>query len=103
MAYTKMAKSVLAAVPGGGLMDIQYSSSAEYVSSPKAGAQTGLKYLKAQASKCPKMVFVLMGYSKGVSRLALIKIQIKRKNHCPNHTRLLFTISPFRPWSRHKS
>ncbi|EFP75762.2 uncharacterized protein PGTG_01093 [Puccinia graminis f. sp. tritici CRL 75-36-700-3] len=53
-----MAKSVLAAVPGGGLMDIQYSSSAEYMKSPKDGAQTGLKYLKAQASKCPKMAMV---------------------------------------------
>ncbi|KAA1067198.1 hypothetical protein PGT21_011944 [Puccinia graminis f. sp. tritici] len=79
MAYTKMAKNVLQAVPGGGLMDIQYSSSAEYMKSPKDGAQTGLKYLKAQASKCPKMVFVLMGYSKG----AMVQSQILAAKDLP--------------------
>ncbi|KAH9465551.1 hypothetical protein Pst134EA_013432 [Puccinia striiformis f. sp. tritici] len=79
MAYTKMAKSVLAAVPGGGLMDIQYSSSAEYMKSPADGAKTGLTYLKSQAAKCPKMVFVLMGYSKG----AMVQSQILAAKDLP--------------------
>jgi hypothetical protein len=67
MAYTPMAKKVLAAVPGGEIYDIKYSSSAEYVMTPKQGASSGLQYIKGQIAKCPKTVFVLMGYSKGVS------------------------------------
>ncbi|KAI9607637.1 hypothetical protein KEM48_003546 [Puccinia striiformis f. sp. tritici PST-130] len=70
MAYTKMAKNVLQAVPGGGLMDIEYPSSVEYTRTPQEGAATGLKYIQAQVAKCPQMVFVLMGYSKGVSQIS---------------------------------
>ncbi|EFP75759.1 uncharacterized protein PGTG_01090 [Puccinia graminis f. sp. tritici CRL 75-36-700-3] len=79
LAYTKMAKNVQQAVPGGGLMDIQYSSSAEYVRSPKDGAETGLRYIKSQMENCPNMVFVLMGYSKG----AMVQTQILASKELP--------------------
>ncbi|KAH9465549.1 hypothetical protein MJO28_007315 [Puccinia striiformis f. sp. tritici] len=79
MAYTSMAKNVLQAVPGGGLMDIQYPSSAEYMKTPQDGAATGLKYIQAQVAKCPKMVFVLMGYSKG----AMVQSQILANKDLP--------------------
>lgn len=76
-----MAKKVLAAIPGGAIHDIKYSSSAEYVRSPKEGAQTGLKFIKQQIASCPNMVFVLMGYSKGVSYNIPSIDQVKRQLH----------------------
>ncbi|KAH9465550.1 hypothetical protein Pst134EA_013431 [Puccinia striiformis f. sp. tritici] len=79
MAYTKMAKNVLQAVPGGGLMDIEYPSSVEYTRTPQEGAATGLKYIQAQVAKCPQMVFVLMGYSKG----AMVQSQILAHKDLP--------------------
>ncbi|PLW09805.1 hypothetical protein PCANC_24456 [Puccinia coronata f. sp. avenae] len=79
MAYTPMAKKVLAAVPGGEIYDIKYSSSAEYVMTPKQGASSGLQYIKGQIAKCPKTVFVLMGYSKG----AMVQTQILASKDLP--------------------
>ncbi|WAQ91080.1 hypothetical protein PtA15_13A481 [Puccinia triticina] len=74
-----MAQEVMRAVPGGVLHDIKYSSSAEYMRTPKEGAQTGLTYLKEHAKKCPRMVFVLMGYSKG----AMVATQILASKDLP--------------------
>ncbi|OAV93704.1 hypothetical protein PTTG_27258 [Puccinia triticina 1-1 BBBD Race 1] len=79
MAYTSMAKDIISVVPGGVLHDIVYSSSAEYMRTPKEGAQSGLKYLKEQVKNCPKMVFVLMGYSKG----AMVVTQILASKELP--------------------
>ncbi|OAV99540.1 hypothetical protein PTTG_06104 [Puccinia triticina 1-1 BBBD Race 1] len=79
VAYTTMAQEVMRAVPGGVLHDIKYSSSAEYMRTPKEGAQTGLTYLKEHAKKCPRMVFVLMGYSKG----AMVATQILASKDLP--------------------
>ena len=76
-----MAKKVLAAVPGGVIYDIKYNSNAEYVRTPKEGAQSGLKYMKQQMTTCPNMVFVLMGYSKGVSYNILSIGQVKPRLH----------------------
>jgi hypothetical protein len=59
----------LASVPGGAKEELQYSTSADYSVTVTQGAQTEVKMITGEISKCPKTVFVLLGYSKGVSEV----------------------------------
>lgn len=58
---------VLAAVPGGAKYDVQYPASMDYMNGPIQGASDAMKYITQQNSRCPKQLYVLNGYSEGVS------------------------------------
>lgn len=65
LGYAHLIKIVEATIPGGSNMEIQYSSSPEYVKTPMEGAHTAASYLTSQALKCPDQKYVFVGYSKG--------------------------------------
>jgi hypothetical protein len=69
IAYNTIYQKVLATIPGGAKQELQYSTSADYTVTVAQGAQTEVKMITGEISKCPKTVFVLLGYSKGVSHL----------------------------------
>jgi cutinase len=50
---------------GGNVYEVQYPSSAEYLSSPQIGVTDTLNRIKARAAACPNQKYVLNGYSKG--------------------------------------
>lgn len=74
IAYGGLESQVLRAVPGGGTYEVVYNSNAEYMLTPKQGAASGIAYIKGQIAKCPQMVFVMLGYSKGVNKLFLLTV-----------------------------
>jgi hypothetical protein len=70
VAYNTVSEKVMATIPGGAKRELdQYSTSADYTMTVTEGSQTEVQMISAEISKCPKTVFVLLGYSKGVSHL----------------------------------
>ena len=57
----------MAAVPGGGNYEVKYPATVDYMNGPIQGATDPLKYMSAQATNCPQQLYVLIGYSEGVS------------------------------------
>ncbi|KAH9446109.1 hypothetical protein MJO28_012055 [Puccinia striiformis f. sp. tritici] len=82
IAYNKLYQKVMAAIPGGAKEELTYSSSADYTITVSQGSQTEVRFMTDQLSKCPQTVFVLVGYSKGVS---------EAKSHAPLYN---FDIGP---------
>ncbi|KAI9623654.1 hypothetical protein H4Q26_014381 [Puccinia striiformis f. sp. tritici PST-130] len=79
IAYNAVYQKVLAAVPGGAKEELQYSTSADYSVTVTQGAQTEIKLITGEISKCPKTVFVLLGYSKG----AMVQTQTLNNKDVP--------------------
>ncbi|PLW29303.1 hypothetical protein PCANC_24977 [Puccinia coronata f. sp. avenae] len=79
IAYNSIYQKVLAAVSGGEKQELQYSTSADYTVTVTQGAQTEAKMITDEISKCPKTVFVLLGYSKG----AMVQTQTLNKKEIP--------------------
>jgi cutinase len=50
---------------GGNVYEVQYPSSAEYLSSPQIGVTDTLNRIRARSAACPDQKYVLNGYSKG--------------------------------------
>ncbi|POW22736.1 hypothetical protein PSHT_00932 [Puccinia striiformis] len=65
IAYANLIKTVEATIPRGSNVEIQYSSSMEYVKSVEEGIESGAAHLTAQMAKCPDQKYVFVGYSKG--------------------------------------
>lgn len=66
MAYNTVSEKVMATIPGGARRELdQYSTSADYTMTVTEGSRTEVQMISAEISKCPKTVFVLLGYSKG--------------------------------------
>ncbi|EFP87465.1 uncharacterized protein PGTG_13693 [Puccinia graminis f. sp. tritici CRL 75-36-700-3] len=79
IAYNALYQKVLASVPGGAKEELQYSTSADYSVTVTQGAQTEVKMITGEISKCPKTVFVLLGYSKG----AMVQTQTLNNKEIP--------------------
>ncbi|POW07628.1 hypothetical protein PSHT_09882 [Puccinia striiformis] len=79
IAYNAVYQKVLAAVPGGAKEELEYSTSADYSVTVTQGAQTEIKLITGEISKCPKTVFVLLGYSKG----AMVQTQTLNNKDVP--------------------
>jgi hypothetical protein len=95
IAYNSIYQKVLAAVSGGEKKELQYSTSADYTVTVTQGAQTEAKMITDEISKCPKTVFVLLGYSKGVSHLKNVMFLLRWFSDMKTH-------SVLRLWSKHK-
>lgn len=57
------------AVPGGANYEVVYPASVDYYSGPIEGSTDALKYITAQALRCPQQLYVLVGYSEGAMAL----------------------------------
>lgn len=57
----------MAAAPGGGNYEVKYPATVDYANGPIQGSSDALKYMSAQVASCPQQVYVLIGYSEGVS------------------------------------
>ncbi|KAI9630994.1 hypothetical protein KEM48_013358 [Puccinia striiformis f. sp. tritici PST-130] len=60
IAYNAVYQKVLAAVPGGAKEELEYSTSADYSVTVTQGAQTEIKLITGEISKCPKTVFAMV-------------------------------------------
>lgn len=65
IAYANLIKTVEATIPRGSNVEIQYSSSMEYVKTVREGIEAGVAHLTAQMAVCPDQKYVFVGYSKG--------------------------------------
>ncbi|POW05752.1 hypothetical protein PSTT_09504, partial [Puccinia striiformis] len=63
----------------GSKEELEYSTSADYSVTVTQGAQTEIKLITGEISKCPKTVFVLLGYSKG----AMVQTQTLNNKDVP--------------------
>ncbi|KAB5591609.1 Cutinase [Ceratobasidium theobromae] len=65
LAGEPLSTNLTAVVPGTTTYSVPYDTSAEYDSTITQGATMTVKYLTAQAARCPNQRFALGGYSKG--------------------------------------
>ncbi|OAV99579.1 hypothetical protein PTTG_00823 [Puccinia triticina 1-1 BBBD Race 1] len=79
VAYNALYQKVLSTIPGGAKQELQYSTSADYSVTVTQGAQTEVKLITGEISKCPETVFVLLGYSKG----AMVQTQTLNNKDIP--------------------
>ncbi|PLW30674.1 hypothetical protein PCANC_18693 [Puccinia coronata f. sp. avenae] len=79
IAYNTIYQKVLATIPGGAKQELQYSTSADYTVTVAQGAQTEVRMITGEIAKCPKTVFVLLGYSKG----AMVQTQTLNNKDIP--------------------
>ncbi|PLW30682.1 hypothetical protein PCANC_18689 [Puccinia coronata f. sp. avenae] len=80
MAYNTVSEKVMATIPGGARRELdQYSTSADYTMTVTEGSRTEVQMISAEISKCPKTVFVLLGYSKG----AMVRTQTLNDKNIP--------------------
>ncbi|QRV84269.1 cutinase [Ceratobasidium sp. AG-Ba] len=68
------------AVSGTTTYSVPYDTRAEYSSTITAGATLAVNYLTAQASRCPKQLFALGGYSKGAMVVHSTSLSTTLKN-----------------------
>ncbi|KAA1137649.1 hypothetical protein PGTUg99_018384 [Puccinia graminis f. sp. tritici] len=80
MAYNQLVQKILAAVPGGAKEELQYSTSADYSVTVTQGAQTEMKMITTELAKCPKTLYVLLGYSKG----CMVQTQVLSSKKVPS-------------------
>ncbi|KAA1093131.1 hypothetical protein PGT21_026200 [Puccinia graminis f. sp. tritici] len=72
IAYNGLEQKVLEAIPGGMKEELQSSSAGDYTVGVAMEAEAAIKMINAQLAKCPKTLYVLVGYSRG----AMVQTQI---------------------------
>lgn len=60
---------VLASVSGGLKYEVVYPATVDYLNGPIEGASDAINYITQQHARCPNQLYILSGYSEGVSLL----------------------------------